>query len=171
MKKFLFAVLSFTIIASCTPDPSPSCTSTSGTEICFDGKTYHFDDVFWEKISDHIEIQLEPDVNGPGDYAGIYFFLYGTTIQTDTLPHTGTYTSIPFASPSAGTMDFSGYFQTISGGSMVTYSYEQDASNTLTITAFTGNQVSGNGTYKVRNLNTNEVKPVIFSFENIPFKP
>lgn len=170
MKKIIFLIVPMLVLASCTPTPT-GCTSASGTEVCYDGKTYTFDDMFWEKQSNHIEIQLEPNVSGPGNYAGIYFFLYGTTIQADTVPHVGTYTSIPYGNPSTGSMDFSGYFQTIIDGTMTSYSYEQDAGNTLSITAFSGNNVSGNGTFKVKNPTTNEVKSTVFSFENIPFQP
>jgi len=172
MRKLILAIIPTVFMLACaTETPAPTCTTTSGTELCFDGKTYTFDDVFWEKVSNHIEIQLEPNVTGPGDYAGLYVFLYGTTIQTDTVPHVGSYTSIPFGTPSTGSLDFSGSLQTISGSSMTIYNYEQDAANTLSITAFSSNQVSGNGTYKVRHPSTNEVKTAIFSFENIPFQP
>jgi len=171
MKKASFIVLAALALFSCeTNTPAPTCNSTTGTELCFKGKTYHFDTVFWEKVGDHIEIQLEPNVTGPGDYAGIYAFLYGSTIQTDTLPHIGTYTSIPYGSTPTGSLDCSGFLMTISGSTTDTYTYEQDASNTLSITGFTSNQVAGNGSFKFRNSATNEVNTAIFSFENIPFQ-
>jgi hypothetical protein len=171
MRKIFLVIVPALVIASCTPVTTTICSSASGTEVCYDGRTYHFDDMFWEKVSNHVEIQLEPNPSAPGEYCAIYFFLYGTTIQTDTVPHVGTYTSIPFGSSSTGTLDFSGFFQTISGTAITSYSYEQDASNTLSVTAFSGNNVSGNGTFKVKNLTTNDVKSTVFSFENIPYQP
>lgn len=68
-------------------------------------------------------------------------------------------------------MDFSGWLQTISGGNVISYTYEQDAANTLKITDFSSNEVSGNGNFNVRNTTTNVVSTVVFSFENIPFQP
>lgn len=171
MKKII-SLFAFVILLSCEPTTTTpnDCTSTTGTQLCFNGRIYEFTDVFWEKVGNHVEIQLEPNPTGPGEYASIYAFLYGTTIQSDTVPHLGTYTSIPFGTPSTGSLDFSGYLMTMSGATITNYTYEQDATNTLTITSFTSNQVSGNGTMKFRNTITNEVKNAIFSFENIPFQ-
>lgn len=173
MKKSILTIAfaSLILLACDNTNNTNTCTTASGTELCFDGKTYQFNTVFWEKEYDHIEIQLEPNVTGPGDYAAIYFFLMGTTIQTDTLPHIGTYTSIPFATPSTGSMDFSGWLQTISGGNITSYDYVQDDANTLSITDFSSNMVSGNGSFKVKNLTTNNISTAVFSFEDLPFQP
>ncbi len=174
MKRIFLAIIPAILLGACTPENNTTtCTTASGTEMCFDGKTYTFDDVFWEQVGNHIEIQLEPNPTDPNTkYAGCYVFLYGTTIQTDTVPHVGTYTSIPYASPSTGSLDFNGSIQTVGGGDPYTiWNYEQDAANTLTITAYSGGNVSGNGSYKVRHPSTNEVKTGVFSFENIPYQP
>lgn len=172
MRKLFFVFFSVAFLVACSSENAPTCDSVSGTELCLDGQSYtNFSTVFWEKENGHIEIQLEPNVTGPGEYAAIYFFLYGTTIDVDTVPHVGTYTSIPFATPSTGSMDFSGWLQTISGGNVISYTYEQDAANTLEITEFSSNEVSGNGNFNVRNTTTNVVSTAVFSFENIPFQP
>lgn len=170
MRKLMMLCCGAIFLASCSTNNTPTtCGPVTGTKLCFAGEEFTFATTYWENVGNHLEVELEPSV-GPGMLIGCTIVLGGTQVTSGDVPVVGTYVNV--FDQSASDLQFSVVVVKIENSVTSVYnSIITEATNTLSITSFTGNAVSGNGSVKVANVNNaSETYEATVSFENLPFQ-